>query len=173
MLDNTRNQLSKSRTTSWVEINDKSRGTYNTNCQINFKTTMLNYSLHNYSDSYILIEGTITVTGAGADAAAKQADKKNKKVLFKNHLPFISCIGNIDNTRVDNSRHFEAIMPMYNLIEYRDSHSNTLGSLWHYYRDEPALENNGNIFLVIVARSILKQKLQERFLMMVIQKMLE
>ena len=64
-------------------------------------------------------------------------------------------------------------MSMYNLTEYRDSYSNTLGSLWLYYRDKPALENNGNIFLVIVPRSNLKQKLQERFLMMVIQKMLE
>ena len=173
MLDNTWNRLSKFRTTSWVEINDKSRGTYNTNCQINFKNTMLKSSLHNYSDSYIFIKGTITVVGVGADTAAKQADKRNTKVLFKNHLPLIGCISNIDNTRVDNSRHFEAIMSMYNLTEYRDSYSNTLGSLWLYYRDKPALENNGNIFLVIVPRSNLKQKLQERFLMMVIQKMLE
>ena len=34
---------------------------------------------------------------------------------------------------------------MYNLIEYSDAHSKTWGSLWQYYRDEPALDNNGNI----------------------------
>ena len=36
-------------------------------------------------------------------------------------------------------------MPMYNSIEYSDAYSNTSGSLWQYYRDEPALDNNDNI----------------------------
>ena len=36
-------------------------------------------------------------------------------------------------------------MHMYNLIEYSDAHSKTSGSLWQYYRDEPAWDNNGNI----------------------------
>ena len=31
-------------------------------------------------------------------------------------------------------------MPMYNLIEYSDNCSKT-GSLWQYYRDEPASAN--------------------------------
>ena len=34
---------------------------------------------------------------------------------------------------------------MYNLIEYRDKYSKTLRSIWHYYRDEPVLDVNGNI----------------------------
>ena len=34
---------------------------------------------------------------------------------------------------------------MYNLIEYGDNYSKISGSLWKYYRDEPALGNNGNI----------------------------
>ena len=34
---------------------------------------------------------------------------------------------------------------MYNLIEYSDAHSKTLGSLWQYYRDEPVLDINSNI----------------------------
>ena len=36
-------------------------------------------------------------------------------------------------------------MSIYNLIEYNDNYSKTSGSLWQYHRDEPALENNGNI----------------------------
>ena len=36
-------------------------------------------------------------------------------------------------------------MPEYNLIEYRDSYLNTSGSLWQYYRDEPALNSNGEV----------------------------
>ena len=36
-------------------------------------------------------------------------------------------------------------MPMYNLIEYSDNYSKTSGSLWQYYRDEPALIDAGAI----------------------------
>ena len=36
-------------------------------------------------------------------------------------------------------------MPIYNLIEYSDVYSKTSGSLWQYYRDEPALGNNNII----------------------------
>ena len=32
-------------------------------------------------------------------------------------------------------------MTMYNIIEYGDIYSKTSGSLWQYYRDEPALDN--------------------------------
>ena len=33
-------------------------------------------------------------------------------------------------------------MPMYNLIEYSDNYAKTSGSLWQYFRDEPANDNN-------------------------------
>ena len=59
LLDNASNQPSKFRTKNWVEINDKSRGGYNVNSQIKFKTTMLKSSLCDYSDAYILVKGTI------------------------------------------------------------------------------------------------------------------
>ena len=36
-------------------------------------------------------------------------------------------------------------MPMYNLIEYSNNFSKTSGSLWQYYRDEPALTAAGAI----------------------------
>ena len=35
-------------------------------------------------------------------------------------------------------------MPMYNL-EYSDNYSKTSKSLWHYYGDEPFLNDNGGI----------------------------
>ena len=53
-------------------------------------------------------------------------------------------------------------------MEYNDAYSKTSGSLWQYNRDEPALDNNGNIadynnnnFLIItiiVLHSILNKK---------------
>ena len=53
--DNTPNQPSKFKTRNWVEINAESRGAYNVNSQIKFKTTMLKSSLCDYSDAYILV----------------------------------------------------------------------------------------------------------------------
>ena len=45
-------------------------------------------------------------------------------------------------------------MPMYNLIEYSDNYSKTSGSLWQYYRDEPALDNNdSNIIINFLANN--------------------
>ena len=96
LLDGAPNQPSKFRTKNWFEINDESRGTYNVNSQIRFKTTMLKFSLCDYSDAYILVKGKITITGAGDDAAARQADERDKGVAFKNCTPFINCISEIN-----------------------------------------------------------------------------
>ena len=74
LVDDSSNKTSKFRTKNSIEINDESRGTYNDDKQIRFKTTMLKSSLCDYSDAYILIKGKITITGAGADVATRQAD---------------------------------------------------------------------------------------------------
>ena len=74
LLDNASNQPSKFRTRNWVEINDEPRGTYTGN-NIKFKTAMLRSNLCDYVDPYILVKGTITITGIGDNAAARQADE--------------------------------------------------------------------------------------------------
>ena len=137
LIDDASNQPSKFRTKNWVEINDESRGTCNVNSQIKFKTTMLKSSLWDYSDAYILVKGTITINGAGADVGARQADERHKGVAFKNCAPFTNCISEINNTQVDNAKDIDIVMPMYDLIEYSDNYAKTTGSLWQYFRDEP------------------------------------
>ena len=97
LLDNIPNQSSKFRTRNWVEIND-ARGTYITNSQIKFKTTMLKSSLCDYGDVYILFKRTIIVVGLEADKASRAADKDNKETIFKNCVPFTNCITGINNT---------------------------------------------------------------------------
>ena len=92
--NNLSNQPSKFRTKNWVEINDESRGTYTGN-SIKFKTTMLRSNLCDYADAYILVKGTITITGAGDDDAAKQLDERNKGTIFKNCASFTKCISRI------------------------------------------------------------------------------
>ena len=98
---------------------------------------MLKSSLCDYSDAYILVKGTITITGAGVDAAARQADERDKGVAFKNCAPFTNCISEINNTQANNAKYINIVMPMYNLIEYSDNYAKTTGSLWPYFRDEP------------------------------------
>ena len=55
LLENAPNQPSEFRTKNWVEINDESRGTYNVNSQIKFKTLISKSSICDYSDAYILV----------------------------------------------------------------------------------------------------------------------
>ena len=38
-------------------------------------------------------------------------------------------------------------MPIYNLIEYSDNYSKTSGSLWQYWKDIPAVDNDGDIVI--------------------------
>ena len=130
LLDNASNQPSKFRTKNWVEINDESRGGYTTGSDIKFKTTMLRSSLCDYADAYILVKGTITITGAGDDAAARRADERNKGVIFKNYASFIKCISKINDTELYNAQDTDIVMLMYNLIEYGDNYSKTSGGLW-------------------------------------------
>ena len=144
--DNTLNQPSKFRTRNWIEINDESRGAYNVNSHIKFKTTMLKSSLCGYSDAYILVKGTITVNNTAAQGAA--ANNTNKKVIFKNCAPFTNCISEINNTQIDNAKDIDTVIPTYNVIEYSDNHAKTTGSLWQYCKDIPARNNANNAIII-------------------------
>ena len=116
MLDKYIKQWSKFRTKKWVDLNDESRETCNTNSQIKFKTTIVKSSLCDYSDAYILVKGTIAIPNtAVADVDASNA---NEKVIFKNCAPFINCISEINNTQADNAKDIDIVRLMYNLIEY-------------------------------------------------------
>ena len=143
LLDNTSNQPSRFRTKNWVEINDESRGTYNINSKIKFKTTMIKSSLCDYSDAYILVKGTIAVLNTAP--AYADTNNTNKKVIFKNCAAFISCIREKNNAQVDNPKGIDIIMPMYNSIEYSGNYSKTSGSLWQYCTDITVVNNHGGI----------------------------
>ena len=95
---------------------------------------MLRSNLCDYADAYTHIKGTIRITEAGDDAAARQADEKNKSVTFKDCAPFTTCITRINNTDIDITQDIDIVMPIYNLIEYGDNYSKTSGSLWQKRR---------------------------------------
>ena len=78
LLNDRSNKISKFRTRNWV---DKWRVTYSHNKQIKFVTSILRSSLCDYSDSYILAKGTITVNNTAADGAA--TNNTNKRNIEK------------------------------------------------------------------------------------------
>ena len=98
------------------------------NSAIKFKNLMLRSSLWDYSDAYILVSATITVLKIAAA-------NNGKNIIIKNCAAFTNCISEINNTQIDNAKDIAIIMPMSDLIKYRDNYSKTFGSLWHYYRD--------------------------------------
>ena len=116
LLGKPNNQLSKFRTRNWVGVSDYSNGTNEAGKQIKFYTWMLMPSLCDYSDAYILVKATLTITRAGAGAAAKNADTRNKEITFKNFVPFTKY-NQINNTQVGNAGCPDTVMPMRNLID--------------------------------------------------------
>ena len=76
------------------------------------------------------------------------ADRRNKKLTFKNNAPFRSCITKTNNIFIDNAEDLDIVIPMYNLLEHSDNYSMISGSLWNYYRDE--VNDHAKIMLLVI-----------------------
>ena len=152
LLSEDNEKLSKFVTREYVRVNsllDK----YNKNKSIRFKTLMLRSNLCDYSDAYILVKGTITVRALGVNNNANNIrDKRNRPVILKNNVPFVSCITRIKGELIEDADDLDIVMPMYNLLEYSKNYRKTIGSLYNYYRDELSDnaddDNFGNIKVV-------------------------
>ena len=105
-------------TKKWIEVHDQSSNAED-RCkpskQIRCKTSMLRSHLCNFSDTYILVKGTITLTKANGRGII---DIRNKFSAFKNNTPFTNCISKINNVLIDKAKDLDVLMPMYNLLEY-------------------------------------------------------
>ena len=150
--DNESEQLSKLVTREYVTVNSLSN-TYNENKSIRFKTPMLRSNLCDYSDAYILINGTITVMAPGVNNNANNIrDKRNRSIILKNNVPFLPCITRINGELIEDADDLDIVMSMYNLLEYSKNYRKTIGSLYNYYRDELSDDadddNFGNIKVV-------------------------
>ena len=144
--DNESEKLSKFVTREYVRVNGLSN-TYNKNKSIRFKTPMLRSNLCDYSDAYILVKGTITVTALGANNGANNIrDKKNRPLILKNNAPFVLCITRINGELIEDADDLDIVIPMYNLLEYSKNYRKTIGSLYNYYRDELTNDGNDNDF---------------------------
>ena len=69
---------------------------------------MLRSDLCDFSDAYIVVEGTITLKGDN------YANKQNKNLAFRNNAPFINYISKINDVKIDNAEDVAVVMPMYN-----------------------------------------------------------
>ena len=65
---------------------------------------MLRTDLCEYSDGYIVVKGKISVRGTN------DANKRNKRLTFKNNAPFRSCLLKINDTFIDNAE--DIVIPM-------------------------------------------------------------
>ena len=140
--DNESEVLSKFVTREYVRVNSL-LNTYNENKSIRFETPMSRSNLCDYSDAYVLVKGTITVTAPGANNGANNIrDKRNRPLILKNNAPFVSCITRINGDADD----LDIVIPMYNLLEYSKNYRKTIGSLYNYYRDELSNDADDNNF---------------------------
>ena len=135
-------------TKKWIEVYDQSEKNYNINKEIKIKTPILRSDLCDFSDAYIVVKGDITVDKKkitaddfkdpnNTEAIANATNSANnnvfneKKLVFKNNAPFISCITKINGIKIDNAEDLDVVMPMYNLLEYSKNYKKTTGSLWN------------------------------------------
>ena len=73
------------------------------------------------------------------------ANKRKKKLTYKNNALFRSCMSKINNTFIDNVEDLNIVMTTYNLLEYSNTCSMRAGNLWDYCGDEvndSPIENN-------------------------------
>ena len=89
LLNDSDNKSSKFATRKWCIINDQNNGQCGSGDEngstIKFETKVIKPNLCYYSDAYILVTGSITVTGGNYDS----------KVAFKNCAPFTRCVTHI------------------------------------------------------------------------------
>ena len=114
---------------------------------------MLRSNLCDYSDAYMLVKGTITVGAPGVNNNANNIrNKRNRPVILKSNVPFVSCITKINGELIEDADDLDIVMSMYNLLKYSKNYRKTTGSLYNYYRDElsnDADDNNfANIYVV-------------------------
>ena len=143
LLDKIDNDSKHFATKKWYVINDENNTNYgvdkNTGANnpdtVKYDTRVLKPNLCDYTEAYILVDGTIT---------AANAVNNNTRLALKDCAPFTKCNLEINDEHVDTAENLDIVMPMYNLIEYSDNCQDSSATLYQYKRDEPQddLANN-------------------------------
>ena len=98
---------------------------------------MLRSDLCDFSDTYIVVERTITLEGDN------NANKQNKNLTFKNNAPFIS---KTNGGKIDNAEDLDVAMPTYNLLKYSKNYIKTAVSLRNYDKTSNLFSFNSESF---------------------------
>ena len=75
------------------------------NKEIRIKTPVLRSDLCDVSDAYIVVKGYVAVTNP-------DDVKRNKRVAFKNNVPFINCISKINGVQIDHAEDPDVVTPI-------------------------------------------------------------
>ena len=110
-------------TKKWIEVYDQSAGNYNVNKEIILKRSIPRSDLCDFRDLYIVVKGDIPLE------IDNDANKRNENLAFKNNAPFTNCISKTNSVKIDNAEDLDALMPMYNLLQYSKNYRKTTGSL--------------------------------------------
>ena len=122
LLNDSSNEESKFATKKWYFIDSQTANDkYNQNNSIKLETESVKSNLCDYSDAFVLVTEDIKVTAINDTDAA-----------FKNCAPCSTCKTEINDVFIDEPHYIYIAMSMYNLTEYSDNYSDTLGSLWQF-----------------------------------------
>ena len=90
---------------------------------------MLRSDLCDFRGSYIVVKGDIVLT---KDKDRGLTGIRNRFLALKNNAPFVNFISKINNVLIDNLEDLDAVMSMYNLLEYSKNYRKRTSSLWNY-----------------------------------------
>ena len=122
MLNDSSNEESEFATKKWYVLDSQTtEGKYKQGTTIKLEIETIKSSLCDYSHTFILVTGNITL-----------AADNNTDVAFKNCAPFFTCTTKINDMFVDEANHIYIAMPMCNLTKYSNNYSDTSGSLWQF-----------------------------------------
>ena len=122
MLNDSSNEESEIATKKWYVLDSQTtEGKYKQGTTIKLEIETIKSSLCDYSHTFILVTGNITL-----------AADNNTDVAFKNCAPFFTCTTKINDMFVDEANHIYIAMPMCNLTKYSDNYAHTSRSLWQF-----------------------------------------
>ena len=104
---------------------------------------ILKSSLYDYRHAFILVTGTTTIPNT--KGTGQPPNNNGIEVVFKNCTLFTDCISEINNLQIHNSNNIDVVMPIYNLIQYGDNYSKTLGRYYKYASNTSSTINMNHI----------------------------
>ena len=120
-------ELSKFTKYDWRKLNDSNFNNYGDG--IKFLTTSLMSELSYIKNAYIIINGSISSSGANYNA--------NSKITIKNgsYSMLYETIIKANNSEIDHPYHLWLVMQVHNLLEFSQDYSISVAELWMYAKD--------------------------------------